>query len=478
MRQQLKQRKPATTVPVALTTIVWLLAFAILLPPRLLAAITVTVNGAQRLQTIDGFGVSANSASWNNGELRPALDMLVDQGGSTIWRVVIDNLDWESTNDNTDPNTFNWTYYNGVYTTTKFEKLWSTIGYLNQKGITSNLMLNFMGPTASWMGGSQINTSAEDEVVEMMASAVYYGRITRGLQFGMLAPMNETELDGIEGPQVGSVQYVRILHKLAQKLDAIGVGNIKIVGPDTANVGNAVNTYIPEMMRDSVVMAKVDRFTLHDYSGATGGADASIKNSAYPDRGFWMTEVSLFGDLLSMLRQGPRAILVWDAYDSVYNHAILAGRGTNPPNDAGNGPALLAYNTTTKVYTPRRIFWDCAHLFKFVPAGAQKIGSTPTSGSVTIDAFHHQGTGQLTLFGRNTSTTTQVLNGTLSNLTGVTSFRFYQTSSAGNMQQGADVALSGNTFTVTVAANSTFTLTTAGSAPRPPTAPTNVRIIK
>jgi len=82
------------------------------------------------------------------------------------------------------------------------------------------------------------------------------------------------------------------------------------------------------------------------------------------------------------------------------------------------------------------------------------------------------------LFGRNTSTTTQVLNGTLSNLTGVTSFRFYQTSSAGNMQQGTDVALSGNTFTVTVAANSTFTLTTAGSAPRPPTAPTNVRIIK
>ena len=35
---------------------------------------------------------------------------------------------------------------------------------------------------------------------------------------------------------------------------------------------------------------------------------------------------------------------------------------------------------------------------------------------------------------------------------GITSFKFYQTSAAGNMQQGADVSVTGNTFTVTVAA--------------------------
>jgi O-glycosyl hydrolase len=80
-----------------------------------------TVNGAQRFQTMDGFGVSVNSASWKNGELRPAIDMLVDQLGATLFRVIIDNADWEATNDNTDHNTFNWTYYNGVYTTAKFE---------------------------------------------------------------------------------------------------------------------------------------------------------------------------------------------------------------------------------------------------------------------------------------------------------------------------------------------------------------------
>jgi hypothetical protein len=85
------------------------------------------IDGSQAFQSIDGFGVNANSASWKNGELRPAIDMLVDQLGATIFRVVVDNADWETINDNGDPNAFNWTSYNGVYTSPKFEALWSTM---------------------------------------------------------------------------------------------------------------------------------------------------------------------------------------------------------------------------------------------------------------------------------------------------------------------------------------------------------------
>ena len=54
-----------------------------------------TINGNQRFQTIDGFGVSANVASWNYGELRPALDRLLAENNSTIWRVIIEMADWE-----------------------------------------------------------------------------------------------------------------------------------------------------------------------------------------------------------------------------------------------------------------------------------------------------------------------------------------------------------------------------------------------
>jgi hypothetical protein len=145
------------------------------------------VDSSTQYQVIDGFGVNVNSLSWNGGELRPALDLLVDQLGATIFRVVFDNADWEATNDNSDPNVFNWDYYNGVYTSAKFEELWSTIAYLNQKGITSRLMLNFMGPVAGWMGGNRINQSAEDEWVEMIASLLDYAINTRNLQIGLLA---------------------------------------------------------------------------------------------------------------------------------------------------------------------------------------------------------------------------------------------------------------------------------------------------
>jgi hypothetical protein len=43
--------------------------------------LTLSINGSQLFQRMDGFGVNVNTASWNNGELRPALDMLVDSTG-------------------------------------------------------------------------------------------------------------------------------------------------------------------------------------------------------------------------------------------------------------------------------------------------------------------------------------------------------------------------------------------------------------
>lgn len=443
------------------------------------AQVNLTVDGSQQFQVIDGFGVNVNVASWNNGELRPALDLLVDQLGATIWRVIIDNADWEATNDNSDPNVFNWTYYNSVYTSVKFEELWSTIAYLNQRGHSAGVMLNIMGPVASWMGGSRINTSVEDEYVEMIASLVYYGRITRGLQIALLAPMNEPDWDGIEGPQVDQWQYARLMRKLAQKLDANGLSAVRLVGPDTAQISTGLTNYMAEMMRDSVVMGKVDHIGLHNYAGDSGGADSAIKSSAYPNRNFWITEVVNIWDILTHLSQGPAAVLVWDAYDAVYNHAILAGRGTTPPNDVGNGPPLIAYNTSTRTYTPRKGFYECAQLFKFVSPGARRIGATDSNSSLTVYAFQHPGTGRMTIVGRSTSGSSMTISGTLRNVPALSTLQVYRTNGSLNMERGTDVQVSNGAFTLTVAANTMFTLTTDSAAPvPPPAAPTNVHIVQ
>src|SRR6185312_8588286 len=55
---------------------------------RFVFAANLTVDGSQTQQTIDGLGVNAEVSSWKNGQLKPALDALVDTAGASLFRVV------------------------------------------------------------------------------------------------------------------------------------------------------------------------------------------------------------------------------------------------------------------------------------------------------------------------------------------------------------------------------------------------------
>ena len=137
---------------------------------------TVTINGAQTYQIIDGFGVNANHRGWTNNELQPVLDVLIDQAGMTLFRVIYDRTDWEATNDNNDSTVMNWPYYNTVYSTPEFEKMWGMIGYLNQRGISNILTLNFQGNGPAWLGGTTLKSGSEDEWAEHASPPVRFGR--------------------------------------------------------------------------------------------------------------------------------------------------------------------------------------------------------------------------------------------------------------------------------------------------------------
>src|SRR5277367_6608781 len=123
-----------------------------------------TVNGAQTNQVIDGFGVNINHRSWNGDELKPMLDTMISQGGFTIFRVIFDNTDWVATNNASQD------YYNSVYGSARFEKLWDLVAYLNQKGITNGIMFNFQGPGPSWMSGQSLIPGYEPQWAQMIAS--------------------------------------------------------------------------------------------------------------------------------------------------------------------------------------------------------------------------------------------------------------------------------------------------------------------
>ena len=294
-------------------------------------------------------------------------------------------------------------------------------------------------------------------------------RNTENLQFDLLDPINEPDWDGFEGPQVDQWQYPRLLQKLSAKLDAMGLSDVRFVGPNTAQISTGVDTYLPQLFANSVVMSKLDHFGLHNYNGQTGGADARIKGSAYPQKNFWITELSIPEQIFTMIGQGAAAAQIWDAYDSVYNHAILAGafyndgRGSTPPNDAGNLAALMSYNSSSGLYSARPQFYQM-QTFKYVMPGSIRIGASESHSSLTVYAFRHPTTGRVTIVGRNIGGSSITLNGSLSGVGSVGALQFYQTSISNNYNsftRGSDAVVTSGSFIVTVPANSYFTLTSA-----------------
>lgn len=427
---------------------------------------TVTVNGADKKQTMDGFGIAANSASWNNGELKPAIDRFLSEQGSTLWRVIIDEEDWESANDNSDPNTFNWTYYNNLFTTPKFEELWATMAYLNSKGVNDDMILSFMGQGPSWMGGHNLNASAEDEWVETVAAVAYYAKTNRGLQFGKFSPNNEPDVqDVVEGVLMDATKTARVYGKLVRKLDTLGMSDLRIIGPDHSSVVGGIRDYAPAMFADSVLSARIDAISVHRYGGGIDDAASAINtfNSNYPGRKFWMSEFGRFEDFWPQVTRGPSGFMFWEGYDSVYNHAIRNGLGTDAPNDSFQ-PSLLSYNESNGTYSPNRDYYRLGQVYKWVPKGSRYVGSTSSRSNVSTRAFIHEANGHVTVVGWNQTSATQVVGGTLSGTPSVSVLRTYITSDSGttnNMSRKSDVSVVDNEFIVSVPANSIFTVTNA-----------------
>ncbi len=378
--------------------------------------------------------------------------------GTTLWRVVFDMEDWEATNDNADPLVADDAYYRTIYSSAKFQHLWGTLHYLNQRGFTSGIAISFMGRVPPWMGGSVINAASDDEWVEMMTTFVAYARGVEHVEFGMLDPLNEPDWDGLEGPKVDAAQYARLLHTLAVRLDAAGYRDVRFLGPNTADLGAGVSAYIPALMSDPIVIGRIDHLGLHSYGASTGGADAAIKASRFQDRNFWMTEFSLPADVPNLLAGNSSALIMWDGFDSVYNHAILGGHGDKPPNDAGNGPAPLSYDSKTGTYSARPEFYQFAALFKYLPPGSQRIESDCTNSDLSLLAFIHAASGRVTLVGRNRSSTPMTVTASLDAIRTPPLMQVYASSATALIRSDDAVVREGH-LVFTVPANSYFAVT-------------------
>ena len=435
-------------------------------------AANLTVDGSQRFQTIDGMGVTINVDSWNSGQLKPALDFLIGVNGSTLFRVSRDPINWVSSESlipalhALTPSTLQ-----QVYETEKMQDIWNTIGYLNQKGIKGRqIVLNFMGWTPTWIGGSgsygvasYITAGKEKAFATMVASLVYYGKKVKGLDFTYLSPMNEQDWNCLEGPCVDTTQYTAILHEIADELNYMGITDVRFVGPDTAS---SSYNYIYQMMTDSTVAGLTDHLAFHDYSSTSisPGTSYTGKNYWLSETSAWCSECDAGGSgptdewsfatqttdlILGDINNGFAAVLLWEAYDSFWYH-----------HNASSLWGLLAYNPVTGIYTPRKRAYAYAHFNHFIEPGDIVIGSSESISSVpTTVAVYNATSGKIAIVGRNSGNSAITITGQLSNLPTVNTLALYETNSSVNLSRKGDISVAGGIFTTQISADSIFTLT-------------------
>jgi hypothetical protein len=253
-------------------------------------------------------------------------------------------------------------------------------------------------------------------------------------------------------------------------LDTNGVGDLRFVAPD---LGYGGTNWLPQIMSDPVIMAKLAYFGEHSYladGGNSAGVYDFLQQSAYPDRHFWMTEFNVWCSdcencvggatgwtyfrgtaeyLLAHLANGASGGLVWEGYDSFYMiHNCWSYWGLFAVDDI---------NAVPKTYTPRKNFYTVAQISKFVRPGAQRINVSGSTSPFVLLAFYQPNTGQLALTGENTDSSPATLSGTLTNLPSISSLDLYYTSSTTNLAYDATFPVTNGVFTATVPADCIFT---------------------
>ena len=436
------------------------------------APANLVIDVAKGQQTIDGMGVNINVNSWKNGQLTPALDALIDTNGSSAFRVIRDPMSWVSSESLIPAlHKLDLPTLQSVYETPAMQDLWNTIGYLNKKGIVGKqVILNFMGWTPTWLGGSgaygqpsHITAGKEPSFATMVASLVYYGRTVKGLNFTYLSPLNEEDWDCKEGPCASASQYAVLMMDLATELNAMGQSDVRFIAPETAGDPSA---YIASLQGDTTVFALTDHLTFHAYGGSrspgrayasknywvteTGAECSSCDYSGTPSQGEWAFASQTNDAVLDDLANGISSVMVYDGYDSFYYH-----------HNAYGFWGLLAYDQTTGLYTPRKRFYVNSQINRFITPGAQMVAlSGSVSGLDHTVAFYNPGTQKVTVVGHNTASSPITIVGQINNLpVEVTSMSLYQTNASVNFQSGPPVPVAGGRFQLTVPGDTFFSLT-------------------
>jgi hypothetical protein len=491
-------------------------------------ATNLTINATLTYQVMNGIGSNVCTWSWKNGEIKPALDELIDTLGHNIFRVIHDRMVWAGTGTTrpaatlTGLQNLNPTTLMSVYEVPDMQDLWNTITYMNSKGIAADqILVNFMGWTALWMGGSEqgyggnpsfINNTSQtnQDIAIMIASLVYYGHHRRDISgsnqnvsFGYIDPFNEPDVNGFEGPIVSASQMNTIFGNIITLLNTMGDTTTEIMGPNTGNsVLNSSDPYVSAF--NTSTLSRMVHFSWHAYADTISGtcswcfpgsvSPASSKGGIKAD---WLDETSewcsgcdynqppsasewafgsAIGDLLlGDIKNGFAAVLTWEAFDTYYyHHNSYSAWGHVGCTQNGSGCTIS--DTYPRVYSIRRRAWPEATLAKAIRPGMTMLGLNTTLSTLSVLSFYNSTSGEFSIVGHNTGSSAVTINGQLQNLPSILNLSLYQTTSTTNLQHISDIVVASGIFTVSIPADTFFYLSPPAVCPIP-TGTINITVV-
>jgi hypothetical protein len=355
--------------------------------------ISAIVDGNKTFQTIDGFGVNFNPALWNNGAMKPAIDLLVDDLGATIFRFdCFGRANWLDPAKQQKDGTWPADYLASVYQSKEFSDAWQAFRYLNQKGIEPYFNVSGIVPPEWNEPGTKVLANF-DAYAEMICTMLDWAKDHEKLKFSLLAPFNETNFDGSrEGPAIPPSNRIAAVKAVVEALKNHHLENLKLA---VFCDGNFELAKLAPLLADSTFKDQVSVISAHTY-GNGGEGDGNpwyrettvigrtvekVKASAYRNSRIWLNE---YGDLdqtgdienefswrisrrlMKAISEGVNSAQFWDACDNYHKH-----------DSAWTNYGLLQTDTMKGQFQAKKRFYASKQIYKFVKPGFVRVSVDP-----------------------------------------------------------------------------------------------------
>ncbi len=453
--------KKMTRITSAAASLMLLLSAAI--PTNLYAANSVTLDWETTNQAIDGFGVSEAFHQSNNIALlgdtkkKEIYDLLFSTtkgSGFSIFRSILgDGGTWgnatDGPNKTMEPSEATWDWKES-----NDDQIPMIRDIQSAYGI-KNILYTAWSPPA-WMKSNGSTSRGTIKSDKYQAYATYLAENIKnykskfGIDITHIGIANEPNLETDYSSCTWSSDQFKSFMKdyLVPTFDKDGITSKVIVGEPMS----CTESYAIGSLNDATALTRTDIVGCHNY----GSTYQSFPTTKSKGKGIWMTEISNMSNNDPSITDGVKwAKEIHDFMTITQGNAWCYWWGACYKTGVGEG--LIRMDMNAKTYTADKRLYTIGQYARFIRPGWQRFSATanPVSG-VYVTAYKDPTTGNFAVVAINSGSSSQSVTYSLNGFN-ASSVTPYTTSSTQNLAAGSDIAISGSSFSASLAANSVTT---------------------